>query len=107
MTISLITLPFTENILFIYILLCLYGFSHGGHFTIAPFIIAENFGLKNLATIFGKITFFCALGSVTGPIVEGAICDFTQSYYYAFLLVGGLALISIFSLTYLPNNHRK
>jgi MFS family permease len=107
MTIALITIPFTENILFIYILLCLYGFSHGGHFTIAPFIIAENFGLKNLGTIFGKITFFGAIGSVTGPIVAGAIFDFTQSYYYAFLLVGALALISIFSLTYLPNNQRK
>ena len=107
MTIALVTIPFTENILFIYILLCLYGFSHGGHFTIAPFIIAENFGLKNLGTIFGKITFFGAKGSVTGPIVAGAIFDLTQSYYYAFLLVGVLALISIFSLTYLPNNQRK
>ena len=69
MTIALLTIPFTENILFIYILLCLYGFSHGGHFTIAPFIIAENFGLKNLGAIFGKITFFGAIGSVTGPIL--------------------------------------
>ena len=107
MTIALLAIPFTENILFIYILLCLYGFSHGGHFTIAPFIIAENFGLKNLGAIFGKITFFGAIGSVTGPIVAGTIFDITQSYYYAFLLVGMLALISIFSLTYLPNNHRK
>ena len=103
MTIALVTIPFTENILFIYILLFLYGFSHGGHFTIAPFIIAENFGLKNLGAIFGKITFFGAIGSVTGPIVAGAIFDLTQSYYYAFLLVGALALISIVSLTYLPN----
>ena len=107
MTIALLAIPFTENILFIYILLCFYGFSHGGHFTIAPFIIAENFGLKNLGAIFGKITFFGAIGSVTGPIVAGTIFDITQSYYYAFLLVGMLALISIFSLTYLPNNHRK
>ena len=103
MTIALVTIPFAENILFIYILLCFYGFSHGGHFTITPFIIAENFGLKNLGSIFGKITFFGAIGSVTGPIVAGAIFDLTQSYYYAFLLVGALALISILSLTYLPN----
>jgi len=107
MTIALLAIPFTENILFIYILLCLYGFSHGGHFTIAPFIIAENFGLKNLGAIFGKITFFGAIGSVTGPIVAGAIFDLTQSYYYAFLLIGTLALISISSLTYLPNNEKK
>ena len=107
MAIALVTIPFAENILFIYILLCFYGFSHGGHFTITPFIIAENFGLKNLGSIFGKITFFGAIGSVTGPIVAGAIFDLTQSYYYAFLLVGTLALISIFSLTYLPNKRRK
>ena len=107
MTIALLAIPFTENILFIYILLCLYGFSHGGHFTIAPFIIAENFGLKNLGAIFGKITFFGAIGSVTGPIVAGAIFDLTQSYYYAFLLVGALALISIISLAYLPNKEKN
>ena len=107
MTIALVTIPFTENILFIYLLLCLYGFSHGGHFTIAPFIIAENFGLKNLGTIFGKITFFGAIGSVMGPIVAGAIFDLTQSYYYAFLLVGALALVSILSLTNLPNKEKN
>jgi len=107
MTIALFTIPFTENILFIYILLCLYGFSHGGHFTIAPFIIAEKFGLKNLGAVFGKITFFGAIGSVSGPIVAGAIFDFTQSYYYAFLLVGTLALICMISLTYLPGYNKK
>ena len=106
MTMALFTIPFTDNILFIYFLLCLYGFSHGGHFTIAPFIIAENFGLKNLGAVFGKITFFGAMGSVTGPIVAGAIFDLTQSYYYAFLLVGVLAMISMFTIIYLPNNKR-
>ena len=107
MTFALFTIPFTENIHFIYVLLCLYGFSHGGHFTIAPFIIAENFGLKNIGAVFGKITFFGAIGSVSGPIVAGAIFDLTQSYYYAFLLVGILALICIFSLVYLPNETKE
>ena len=107
MTIALLTIPFTKNILFIYILLFLYGFSHGGHFTIAPFIIAENFGLKNLGAVFGKITFFGAIGSVSGPIVAGAIFDYSQSYYYAFLLVGILASICIFSLTFLPSDTKK
>jgi len=107
MTIALLTIPFTENILFIYILLFLYGFSHGGHFTIAPFIIAENFGLKNLGAVFGKITFFGAIGSVSGPIVAGAIFDYYQSYYYAFLLVGVLASICVFSLTFLPSDTKK
>ena len=107
MTIALLTIPFTENILFIYILLFLYGFSHGGHFTIAPFIIAENFGLKNLGAVFGKITFFGAIGSVSGPIVAGAIFDYSQSYYYAFLLVGALASICVFSLTFLPSDSKK
>ena len=106
MTIALFAIPFTDNILFIYCLLCLYGFSHGGHFTIVPFIIAENFGLKNLGAVFGKITFFGAMGSVTGPIVAGAIFDLTESYYHAFLLVGVLALISIFTIIYLPNKDR-
>ena len=107
MTIALLTIPFTGNILFIYILLFLYGFSHGGHFTIAPFIIAENFGLKNLGAVFGKITFFGAMGSVSGPIVAGAIFDYYQSYYYAFLLVGVLASICVFSLTFLPSDTKK
>ena len=107
MTFALFIIPFAENNCFIYILLCLYGFSHGGHFTIAPFIIAENFGLKNLGAVFGKITFFGALGSVSGPIVAGAIFDYSQSYYYAFLLVGVLASICVFSLTFLPSDTKK
>ena len=107
MTFALFIIPFTENIRFIYVLLSLYGFSQGGHFTIAPFIIAENFGLKNLGAVFGKITFFGGIGSVSGPIVAGAIFDLTQSYYYAFLLVGALASICICSLIYLPSGNEK
>jgi MFS family permease len=103
MAIALFGIATTESVLLIYLLLPLYGFSHGGHFTVAPFIIAENFGLEKLGAVFGKITFFGAIGAVTGPVFAGVIFDSTGNYKIAFYTVSIMVVLAAVLLLFIPS----
>jgi MFS family permease len=102
MAIAFFGIANSDSLFFLYFLLPLYGFSHGGHFTIVPFIIAENFGLQRLGYIFGKITFFGAIGSVTGPIFAGGIFDTTGSYSFAFQTIFVIVSLAVIFMFFMP-----
>lgn len=72
-----------------------YGFAHGGLFTVVSPTVAEYFGLKAHGAIFGLILFFGTIGGAIGPILAGWIFDLTASYTLAF---SGLAALLLFGL---------
>ncbi len=80
----------------------IYGFAHGGLFTVISPTIAEYFGLKSLGAIFGVVVFFGTIGGAIGPIMAGAIFDLTNSYFYAFLTLAGLAALGLILVLRLP-----
>ena len=102
MMISFYGLANSNSVNFLYFLLPLYGFSHGGHFTIVPFTIAEYFGVDKLGSVFGKITFFGAIGSVTGPIFAGAIFDSIGDYNLAFHIISLMITVCVILLFFMP-----
>ena len=72
-----------------------YGFAHGGLFTVVSPTVAEFFGTRAHGAIFGGIVFFGTIGAAIGPVVAGRIFDVTGSYDYAF---GGLAVMGAVGL---------
>jgi len=74
----------------IFVLVALYGISHGGLFVIVAPTIAEFFGTRDHGSIFGLIVFFGTLGGAVGPILAGQVFDRTGSYDFAFF---GLAIM--------------
>ncbi|MEM7425400.1 MAG: MFS transporter [Pseudomonadota bacterium] len=80
----------------------IYGFGHGGFFTVVAPTIAEYFGLKAHGTIFGLVLFFGTIGGATGPIVAGRFFDTTQSYTPAFVSLAALAAIGLLVVLRLP-----
>jgi len=68
-----------------------YGFAHGGFYTVLSPTIAELFGLKSHGAIFGLVYFWGTVGGALGPVVAGRIFDVQQSYSTAFWLLAGLA----------------
>ena len=77
--------------------MALYGFGHGGFFTVVNPTAASYFGVKALGSIFGLIVFFGTLSGSIGPIVAGWIFDVSGSYFFAFaLLATGAALPGTF-----------
>ena len=72
-----------------------YGFGHGGFFTVVSPTVAEFFGTRAHGATFGGILFFGTLGAAVGPTMAGRVFDVTGSYAYAFT---GLAVMSAVGL---------
>lgn len=82
-----------------------YGFSHGGFFTVVSPAIAELFGLAAHSTIFGIVLFCGTLGGAIGPLLAGAVFDTAGSYQPAFATLAamaGLGLLLVLTLRPLP-----
>jgi len=99
LALSLIALVFIDSIMLFYLFAFVYGFAHGGLFTVVSPTIAEYFGLREHGTIFGTVVLFGTLGGAAMPIVAGMIFDNSQSYQLAFALLATMAIASLLCAT--------
>ena len=98
---SLLMLMVADTYALLFAVVALYGFAHGGLFTVVSPTVAEYFGTRAHGTIFGGIYFFGTFGGAAGPIMGGRVFDVTGSYEFAFAalaLMGALALLLMASL---------
>ena len=84
-----------------------YGFAHGGLFTVVAPTVAELFGTRAHGAIFGGIVFFGTLGAAVGPVLAGRIFDVTGSYDYAFTGLAVMGAISLALVISLPGRRRS
>jgi len=92
-------LQFAKELWMLYVFAAVYGFGHGGFFTVFSPMVAELFGIRSHGVIFGVVTFSGMIGAAVGPVLAGYIFDITDSYQMAFLIMTaasiiGLALVS-------------
>ena len=71
----------------------IYGFAHGGFFTVVSPMVAELFGTGSHGLLFGIILFSGTLGGAVGPLMAGRTFDLTGSYQVVFLVLSVLTLI--------------
>lgn len=93
--ISIVLLRHIDDPRYLFGFALLYGFAHGGFFTIVSPTLAEYFGMRAIGTIFGTVVFFGTLSGAAGPLVAGWIFDSQGSYDRAFLLLAALAAIGL------------
>lgn len=79
----------------LFVAVAVYGFGHGGLYTVMSPTIAEYFGLRAHGAIFGVVVFFGTIGGALGPILAGGVFDLTESYTWAF---GTLAVLAAMGL---------
>ena len=99
---SLLTFLFTSAPWLLFVAVAIYGFAHGGLFTVMSPTIAEYFGLKSHGAIFGVVVFFGTIGGASGPILAGGIFDLTNSYTLAFTALAALATLGLTLVLRLP-----
>ena len=75
----------------LYLFAAVYGFAHGGFFSLISPLIAELFGTRSHGTLFGIASFFGMSGGAVGPLVAGRIFDVAGNYQLAFLLIIGFS----------------
>jgi MFS family permease len=89
---SLTWLQFAAVTWQLYVFALIYGFAHGGFFSLTSPLVAELFGTKSHGAIFGITLFFGSIGGAIGPVVTGLIFDLTDSYKIAFFILIGVCL---------------
>lgn len=67
----------------------------GGWIPVRPAIQAEYFGMRAFGTIQGFLQMVATAGGAIGPVLAGWMFDVSGSYASAWLLLGGLTLVSI------------
>ena len=99
--IGLLSLLVVETPWLLFPAVAVYGFAHGGFFTVVSPAIAELFGTRAHGAIFGGVVFFGTIGAAVGPILAGRVFDVTGSYAWAFTglaVMGALGLVLAISL---------
>ena len=72
-----------------------YGFAHGGLFTVISPIVAEYFGMCSHGVLFGIIVFSGTVGGAVGSVLAGRIFDITGSYNLAFWMCTTLGAVGL------------
>ena len=99
--VGLLSLLAVETPWMLFAAVTVYGFAHGGFFTVVSPTVAEFFGTRAHGATFGGILFFGTLGAAVGPAMAGRIFDVTGSYAYAFTglaVMGAVGLALVISL---------
>ena len=102
---SLLALLLISTPWLLFVAIAVYGFAHGGFFTVMAPTIAEYFGLRSHGSLFGMIVFFGTIGGAIGPIFAGRIFDTTQSYFLAFGTLTILVTLGLILTLMLPAPH--
>lgn len=86
----------------LFVAVAVYGFAHGGFFTVVSPTVAEYFGLRAHGAIFGLVLFSGTIGGAAGPILAGRAFDLTDSYAPAFIALAVLAALGLALALRLP-----
>ena len=92
---ALCLLQKVQTLWMFYLFAAVYGFAHGGFFSLVSPLIAKFFGTKSHGLLFGIVIFSSTIGGAIGPFMAGYIFDITTSYKMVFLILAILCTIAI------------
>jgi predicted MFS family arabinose efflux permease len=95
--IGLLVLIYAPNNTVAWASLMVFGLGMGGVGALGPLAIAETFGLRNLGSIMGLMSFAVIIPTVAGPLMSGQVFDRTGEYDWAFLATSILLAVSMAS----------
>lgn len=93
--VGLLVVVFSGNQAVTWIGLMMFGLGMGGVGALGPLAVAETFGLRNLGSIMGLMSFAVIVPLVAGPLLSGQVFDRTGQYDIAFLVTSALLMISM------------
>lgn len=87
-----------DQLWMLYLFAAVYGFSHGGFFTLISPLIAGLFGTRSQGSLLGIVIFSGTVGGSIGMTLSGYIYDVTGSYTIAFILLLGLVIFGLINM---------
>ncbi|MBI4296282.1 MAG: MFS transporter [Chloroflexi bacterium] len=96
---ALVWLQFASSLWMLYLFAAIYGFSHGGFFSLVSPMVAGLFGTRSQGILLGIVIFIGTMGGAIGPVVAGRLFDINGNYELAFRIIIIVALTSLTLLT--------
>ena len=96
---GLVWLQLSHRAWMLFLFAILYGFAHGGLFTVMSPTVAELFGTGSHGLLFGIVLFSGTLGGAIGPVMAGRIFDLTGSYRLVFLILTAMSVFGFILIT--------
>ncbi|MFC2032599.1 MFS transporter [Chloroflexota bacterium] len=93
--VTLLSIQPTSPLVIIWLYAILMGLGMGCWMPTLSMITSSNFGLASYGLIFGMLTLVQNLSCALGPLASGQMYDAMQTYYWVFLLLLVLYMISI------------
>jgi len=93
--VSFVLLQLAESTWMLFLFATIYGFAHGGFFTVMSPTLAEFFGTGSHGVIFGVVLFSGTIGGATGPLLAGNLFDTTGSYQLVFWILTGFGVLGL------------
>jgi MFS family permease len=106
--VALFWLQAVQTLWMFYLFATIYGFAHGGFFSLVSPLVAKFFGTKSHGLLFGIVIFSSTIGGAIGPFIAGYIFDITASYKIIFITLAvlcAIAMVLTASLKPLINSH--
>jgi MFS family permease len=103
---SFLWLPFATEAWMLFVFAAIYGFAHGGFFTVMAPTVAELFGTAAHGVLFGVVLFFGTIGGALGPLLAGRRFDLTGSYQTTFVGLAIAAALGLLLVTRLPRRSK-
>jgi len=101
LTVSIILLMSVRNVLMLYLLALIFGYSFGGCIPQMPAVTGDIFGSKSIGTIYGVLEGLAfGIGGGIGPVLGGYLKDVTGSYQATFLVGGLISSLAIVFLIF-------
>lgn len=92
---GLIWLQLSHGAWMLFFFAAIYGFAHGGLFTVMSPTVAELFGTGSHGLLFGLVLFSGDLGGALGPLLAGRLFDLTGNYQLVFLIMTTVAVFGL------------
>ena len=92
---GLSALAFAQSSLAIYVGAVLFGLGVGNVLLLHPLLLAEVFGVRDYARIYGRSAIFVAAGNAFGPLSMGWLRDHGGGYRSAYVMAAGLNLVGL------------
>jgi MFS transporter, OFA family, oxalate/formate antiporter len=92
---SFVLLQLAETTWMLFLFAIIYGFAHGGFFTVMSPTLAEFFGIGSHGVIFGMVLFSGTVGGAAGPLLAGILFDASGSYQVTFWILTGFGVLGL------------
>ncbi len=106
MAVSMVLWFFGTGAVMLGLFALVFGLAYGGFVALAPALIADYFGARDIAGIIGWLYSSVAFGTLAGPSLAGVAYDVSGSYAWPIVLSGVFSAIAAVMVTRMPEPAR-